>query len=265
VTAFHALTTTVEVVVDPDVERPDLIEAIVQSYPRAERGEIQYHIARDHVRRNDCVRVAAAPGDVVPLFEMDLYEQIVMHVEPGWLLHAAALDISGRALVLCGPSGAGKTTLTLALAARGYRILSEEIVWIGPSADVRGLPRPIHIPADSPQREQIPSEWTQLPYPIRNRDGIVQCNLLAVPPPSALQLEALPLLAIVRLGHGAPWPVHLKESPGHVALQRLWERSLRVDDDGLAVATSVLHHSTSYELSSTTEQEALELLVRLLK
>jgi HPr kinase/phosphorylase len=202
---------------------------------------------------------------VVPLFEMDLYEQVGARAAPGWLLHAAALDVGGRALVLCGASGAGKTTLTLALAARGLRLLTEEVVWIDKAGVVRGLPRPIHVPAGSPQRERIPAGWQQLPYPIRGRDSLLRETVLVVPPPEAFVLDPLPLRAIVRMGHGSDWPTHLRESPHHIALQRLWDRSLRQDDTGLEAATSVLREHGSFELSSTTSADALALLEPLLK
>jgi hypothetical protein len=119
--------------------------------------------------------------------------------------------------------------------------------------------------ADSPQRERIPPHWEQLPYPIRGRDGTLREDMLVLPPSSAIQHDPLPLRAIVRMGHGSDWPVHLTPSAPHVALQRLWDRSLRQDDHGLEAATHVLRTHESYELSSTTEREALTLVEQLLK
>jgi hypothetical protein len=265
VTAFRALTTNVAVSIDDAMPMAELARAIIRSYPPAPNAELRYELRADELRR-DGERIAVADArDVVPAFEMDLYEQVVTRSAPGWLLHAAALDVNGRALVLCGASGAGKTTLTLALTARGHRLLSEEVVWIDNAATVRGLPRPIHIPADSPQRGRIPSGWTQLPYPIRGRDGALRENVLVVPPPAVFELGPLPLHAIVRIGHGPAWPTHLEASPHHVALQRLWDRSLRQDDGGLETATQVLREHGSYALSSTREPDALALLEPLLK
>lgn len=50
---------------------------------------------------------------------LDLTERFVV-------LHAAALERDGRALLIAGPSESGKTTLTLALLRRGYRLLSDD-------------------------------------------------------------------------------------------------------------------------------------------
>jgi hypothetical protein len=263
VTTFRALTTNVAVDVDAAV--PALAHALIRSYPPATTAELRYELRPGELLRDGRSLPLDDDRDLVPAFEMDLYEQVLARAAPAWILHAAALEVNGRALVLSGASGAGKTTLTLALAARGYRLLTEEVVAIDTTGTVRGLPRPLHIPADSPQCMHIPSGWTQLPYPIRGRDGVLRENMLVVPSPEAFQLEALPLLTIVRIGHGPDWPVHLEASPHHVALQRLWDRSLRQDDAGLEAATAVLREHGSYALSSTTESEALALLDPLLK
>ena len=45
---------------------------------------------------------------------------------PGFLLHASSLVWNDRAYVFCGPSGAGKTTMTR-LAPTGARLLTDEI------------------------------------------------------------------------------------------------------------------------------------------
>lgn len=42
-------------------------------------------------------------------------------------LHASAVDIGGRVLLISGMSGAGKSTLAAALSARGYRLLSDDL------------------------------------------------------------------------------------------------------------------------------------------
>jgi hypothetical protein len=265
VTTFRALTTAVTVHIADDVPQATLARAIIASYPRADGGELVYELTPDGVTRDGQRLAHDDPEDLVPLFEMDLYEQVVARCRPSWILHAAALDVHGRALVLCGASGAGKTTLTLALASLGFRLLTEEVVSIDKAGVVHGLPRPIHVPADSAQRARIPARWTQLSYPIRDRNGVRRDNVLVVPPAHAFELGPLPLHCIVRIGHGSDWPVYLRPSPHPRALQRLWDRALRQDDSGLEAATDLLRGRTSYELSSTTEQQALELLEPLLK
>jgi hypothetical protein len=64
-------------------------------------------------------------------------------------LHAAALQRDDRAWLLTGLSRAGKTTLSLALARAGWRFGSDEIVLLGRNRDLRALPLPPCIKADS--------------------------------------------------------------------------------------------------------------------
>jgi hypothetical protein len=264
VKTFQALTTNVSVSIDDRLPLADVAHALVQNYPATNTADLHYVLEPGGVRRGDSFLPVEQPIDVTPAFEMDLYEQVVTRAERGWILHAAAVEVAGRALVLCGASGAGKTTLALALVARGFRLLTEEVAWIGADCSVRGLPRPLHVPEGSPQRARIPAGWLQLQYPIRDRDGRSRSNLLVVPPPEVMVFKPLPLATIVRIGHGADWETVLRESNGPEALQRLWDRALRRDQSGLEVATSVLRKNSSYLLSSRSEEEALGLLAPLL-
>ncbi len=57
----------------------------------------------------------------------------VLHHQRGRpALHAAAVVIGGRAVVLAGDSGAGKSTTALALLRRGHRLLSDDQALIDP-------------------------------------------------------------------------------------------------------------------------------------
>lgn len=70
---------------------------------------------------------------------------------PGCLMiHAAALERDGRAVILPAASGSGKSTLTAALVARGWRLLSDETAILRP-ADLGLVPlaRPISLKNDS--------------------------------------------------------------------------------------------------------------------
>jgi hypothetical protein len=56
------------------------------------------------------------------------------HVLP---LHASAVSVGGRAVVLCGESEAGKSTTAAALALRGFTVLTEDI---SPIQEKNGIP-----------------------------------------------------------------------------------------------------------------------------
>jgi hypothetical protein len=57
-------------------------------------------------------------------------------------LHGAAVEVDGRALLLCGPSRAGKTTLAAAFLSAGHRVLSEDLGCCRLSSSPAVLPGP---------------------------------------------------------------------------------------------------------------------------
>jgi len=52
---------------------------------------------------------------------------IVLRLRGLTCLHAGAVAVGGRALLLCGPAGSGKSTTTAAFAARGHRVLADDV------------------------------------------------------------------------------------------------------------------------------------------
>jgi len=66
------------------------------------------------------------------------------------LIHAAVLERNGRAVILPGDPGAGKSTLTAALMLSGWRLLSDEITIIDRDDGLLvGLARPVNLKNDS--------------------------------------------------------------------------------------------------------------------
>ncbi|NIP57774.1 MAG: hypothetical protein GWO00_07200 [Gemmatimonadetes bacterium] len=65
--------------------------------------------------------------------------------------HAAALVRDGRALLLAGPSGVGKSTLSYAGVSAGYRLLAEDHVnlQLAPTLRVWGLSHHLHLPREA--------------------------------------------------------------------------------------------------------------------
>ena len=66
-------------------------------------------------------------------------------------VHAAAVVRDGRALLLCAPSGTGKSTLAYALARSGFQILSDDVIYVESQRQLRlwGLPRFLHLTEES--------------------------------------------------------------------------------------------------------------------
>ena len=65
-----------------------------------------------------------------PLLEWGMNWCIAIHAQHYLMLHAAVLERHGRAVILPGEPGAGKSTLTAALILSGWRLLSDEITLI---------------------------------------------------------------------------------------------------------------------------------------
>ena len=71
---------------------------------------------------------------------------IASHAHHYLMLHAAVLERGGRALILPGDPGAGKSTLTAALMLDGWRLLSDEIALIDrDDGYLYGLARPVSL------------------------------------------------------------------------------------------------------------------------
>ncbi len=92
------------------------------------------------------------PGeDGYPLLEWGLNWCVSSHCHQYLLVRGAVLERHGRALLLPGPPGVGKSTLAAGLAfVGGWRLLSDAIALIEPhTGRVVPLPRPIELKNDS--------------------------------------------------------------------------------------------------------------------
>lgn len=80
------------------------------------------------------------------LLEWGLNWCVAGHAHHYLMLHAAVLEKNGRAVVLPGDPGAGKSTLTAALMLSGWRLLSDEITLVDRNDGLLvGLARPISL------------------------------------------------------------------------------------------------------------------------
>lgn len=61
------------------------------------------------------------------------------------VLHAAAVERAGRALLLAGDSGAGKSSLSLALLGEGWRLTTDDLAAVTPEGALLPFPTPISL------------------------------------------------------------------------------------------------------------------------
>ena len=113
--------------------------------PRGLQGWLGRQVAFEFDGRRP---LAAMPGDQgFALLECGLDWCIASHCHQYLIVHAAALERGGRALLLPAPAGSGKSTLCAALVrCGGWRLLSDELALIDPaSGHVVPLPRPVRL------------------------------------------------------------------------------------------------------------------------
>jgi hypothetical protein len=203
--------------------------------------------------------VSGAPGDL--LFDLEKHLTVTLQWRRPELLflHAAALARSGRAWLLAGDSGAGKSTTSWALLHYGWRYLSDELAPIDldsvrvypyphalclkrrpppgyPLPDTTlDLGRTLHVPPDS-----LPAPVEMLPCALggivflRYRPGLGAPLLRSLSRAETCgRLYAVTLNALAHPGHGLDAAKGLAERvPGH---------ALECDD--LAAACELLGRS----------------------
>ncbi|WP_233272523.1 hypothetical protein [Rhodococcus sp. JT-3] len=148
------------VVNGPAIPEVGVVEhRITSPWPAEDSVTVAVHANRSTVDRWDA-RITSSIGTceetVAGLDGLHLAERIYRTVHRDvmtaarsqrWTrLHAALVDCGGVRVAIAGHSGAGKTTLALALALRGAQLHADEGVFIRGEEAV-GLPRRIHLKA----------------------------------------------------------------------------------------------------------------------
>lgn len=146
-------------------DEPHLAESLATLYPdfavdEADTGFRDFHVRVDRVpgpRRWYRPQVNFWSDRVTPfkplpasqasaLIEWGMNWCIASRAHHYLLLHAAVLERNGRCVILPGDPGAGKSTLTAALALTGWRLLSDELTMIDrDDGGIVALARPISL------------------------------------------------------------------------------------------------------------------------
>ncbi len=259
-TTFGVLTTDVEVAAAGSVAAT--LRSVTATYgPPGGPASLSYRLETEpelRVWRNERVIAEVEDAlDLVPLFELDLYRQLIERSAGTWLLHAAAVAENGVAAVLAGPSGAGKSTAALGLVARGARYLTDEYAAIDAGGAVSGVTRPIAFVGSEPA-EAVPADFSSASYPIRHKSGEVVRYDVFHPPAKHLHHGPAPLrlLACIRYAPGEP-PGARRLSVSQ-ALDSLWACTMNPSADALVIATELLQRFPVYELVTDSVGRACE-------
>ncbi len=85
-------------------------------------------------------------GHAMPLLEWALNWCISTDAHQFLIVHAAAIERNGLAVVLPAPPGSGKSTLCAALIHRGWRLLSDELALLSlVDGTLHALARPVSL------------------------------------------------------------------------------------------------------------------------
>jgi HprK-related kinase A len=80
------------------------------------------------------------------MLEWGLNWCVAAHSHQYLIIHAAVVERGGRAAILPGPPGAGKSTLCAALVTRGWRLLSDELALLDMDTNLLyGMCRPVNL------------------------------------------------------------------------------------------------------------------------
>ena len=111
----------------------------------------------------------------VPMLEWSINWCAATRANQYVMIHAAVLERAGRALVLPGVTGAGKSTLCAGLAHRGWRLFSDEFALIRPGdGALDPWPRPISLKNVSIDviRRWAPDAYMSTPVPNTNKGTV---------------------------------------------------------------------------------------------
>ncbi len=187
-----------------------------------------------------------AASDLLPLLKDEVRVRF-MRSRPDLLwLHAGAVERGGAALLISGPSGQGKSTMTTLLCERGWRLLSDDIAPVRMDAD-EVIPFP-----QSPLRRVHPGHEIQ-PDAVNTlaKQGVAIAA-------SMVRRTAAPIKALVFVAYGQAGGL-VPIPRGSAAMEILKNSTNFIDHKGAAVdrAVEIARRVPAYRLSYLTAIEAV--------
>ena len=168
-------------------------------------------------------------------------------IAQGVALHAATVAWNGRAVLVPGSSGAGKSLLTAWLTGNGFDYLGDELaVLAGNGRDAAGFPRALML---KPDAEALVSSLPRLAGSAGER---TDAGLILRPPkPAAPAGRGFPCGLILFVAYSAGAALSLKPlSPGRAALKLMAcnVNAANLADGGLAAMTRLTRDTPAVEL-----------------
>src|SRR6266850_6818020 len=171
------------------------------------RFDLHYHVERSGQspgfvlsRQGESAQIADDAGDLLFLLEKDLVVQLQTMLPELLFLHSAALDLRGKACLLVGESGAGKSTTTWALLHHDFRYLSDELSPIDiKTLQVHAYPHALCLKQRPPSPYSLPGDALDLGRTTHVPTG-------AMPKSAVLEPRPIAALFLVKYSPGLDAP-----------------------------------------------------------
>lgn len=200
----------------------------------------------------------------VPMLEWSINWCAATQANQYVMIHAAVLERAGRALVLPGITGAGKSTLCAGLALRDWRLLSDEFALIRPAdGQVDPWPRPISLKNASIEviRRWAPEARLSTPVPNTNKGTVAHVR----PPAGSVERVGEPAtpawIVFPTFARGAA--PRLTRLPRARAFFKLADCSFNYESLGLRGFTTLsrmIDRCDAYEFTYSSLEDASRLL-----
>ena len=183
-------------------------------------------------------------GDLLLLLEGAIAIRLQESRPDLYFLHAAVVELCGRAFLLVAPSGGGKSTTTWGLLQTGFSYASDELAPIDLTGlEVHPYPRALSLKSAPPAAYPLPRAAVRT-----SRGFIVPSDQL----PGKVLAAPAPLAAILflRYDHMAAEPTIRPLAPAEAAV-RLYANalnSLAHPGDGLDAAIAIVKGAASFQL-----------------
>jgi len=200
-------------------------------------------------------------SEFVPLIKTLLVDAVLRCASYEVALHAAALVWGSNGLLLLGSPGAGKTTLSTALARCGFHVAADDVVLLRDDGLVTGLPLPSAIKEGA--WSLLSRDWQQLPtQPVYIRPDGVRVRYLQHARPS--NERGLRIRNVISLDRQADARVSLQEVGAIPILEELISegdaRNGRLTESAFRALASALQETRCFRLRYSDIRDAVEVL-----
>lgn len=229
---------------------------------RLEGGSTVYEVRADDA----AVRTTTDPSMALAHLVWEINSAVIRASAEGplLLLHAAAAERDGKAVLLPAPSGSGKSTLVTGLIANGLSYLTDDVVPFDPTqGSVRPYPKPISLsrwlwPLFS-QLKALPFGWN----PFLGAEGYLSASSFG----ADIGIASVPRLVVVP-NHSEHARTHLSPLARPEALQLVAQQSFnlaRFGATGLETLSALIQGCECFRLDYSDLHAAVDLVLGLMQ